>query len=112
MPEPNRDGEILGKIERNTRLIAQLLTVTAGRELTASLQAVLDTPEKERAYALSDGMTSAREVGRQVGTTHGTVGRWWDEWLQKGLAVKRDEGRVESLVDIDMIRALAHLAQS
>ena len=112
MSEANNDRELLEKIERNTRLAAQLLAVTAGRGLTATLQAVLDTPEKERAYALSDGETSAREVGRQVGTTHGTIGRWWDDWLQKGLAVKRDEGRVESLVDIDMIRSLAHLAQS
>ena len=112
MPELRSDRELLEQIERNTRLIAQLLAVTAGRDLMINLRAVLDTAEKEKAYALSDGERSAREVAKQAGTTHSTVGRWWREWREKGLVVERDGGRAESLIDIDMLGPLGHLTDA
>ena len=111
MSEPNIDRELFERIERNTRLIAQLLAVTAGRDLITNLRAVLDTPEKEQAYASSDGERSASEVAKQSGTTHKTIGRWWREWQKRGLAVERAEGRAEALLDLDMLFSLARVGE-
>lgn len=95
--------DLLTEIARNTREIARLLAVALPRGFTAKLDRTFDSSQKRDAYSASDGFRSAREVARLADTTHPTVGRWWTEWLDKGLVEECDGGRMRALFDLSLL---------
>lgn len=97
------DSELLAQIAANTRAISQLLALSLPKGFTNRLMLTFETEAKRSAYLASDGERSAREVARLAGTTHPTVGRWWDEWKAKGLVIEGEGGRAIAAYDLSLL---------
>ena len=103
------ERELLERIERNTKVIAQLLSLSVGRDVADKIKAVLDTEQKRIVYSISDGETSAREIARTVGTTHSTVGKWWTDWKKLGL-VEMEGNRAKAILDLELFGLTGELS--
>ena len=101
--------ELLQAIEQNTRVIAQLLSLSVGRDVGDPIRTVLDTEQKRIAYSICDGETSAREIARVVGISHPTVGRWWLEWKNLGL-VEMHGKRAKAILDLELLGLIGVLS--
>ena len=94
---------VLQRIEANTAVIAQLLAVSLPRGFVSRLYSVLDSDVKRQVYILSTGARSAREVARLAETSHPTVGRWWADWLERGLVEDPGDGRMKASFNLALI---------
>ena len=103
---------LLMQIAENTRLIAQLLSVSLPKQFTARVSRTLDTEAKRSAYQHTDGSKSAREVARLAGTTHPTVRRWWQEWNAMGLADDTAQGRSKATFDLRLLSLADRLEEA
>ncbi len=43
-----------------------------------------------KAYLLSDGVLSTREIGKIINSSHQTIKNWWDKWSSEFDIVERD----------------------
>ena len=99
----NDDALLLREIATNTKLIAQLLSVSLPKGFTSRVGRTLDSEQKRIAYQHTDGVRSAREVSRLAGTTHPTVGRWGEDWVAMGLAEDVATGRSRAAFDLKLL---------
>lgn len=77
----NRVEELLGEILKWQRLQAIHVFETRESEL-------LTDKKKRKAYELTDGTKTARQIAKEVGATKDTISHWWKEWYRKGILVK------------------------
>ncbi|MEP7358606.1 MAG: hypothetical protein ABI847_15260 [Anaerolineales bacterium] len=71
--------ELVRLAEANQR-IEDLVTLMAQPMLLPALHALFKDAKQLRAYQLSDGRRSTREIGKSVGVDQKTISRWWRAW--------------------------------
>lgn len=89
------DSDRLGEIEKQ---LAQILDTHSQSEewLRISIQPLLEqalngifTNHKQiRAYELSDGEKSSREIAQLIGVGQKTISRWWQSWEKEAIVVQ------------------------
>lgn len=45
-----------------------------------SLSHIFKSPVQLKAYLLSDGTRSTRDIGKMINVSHQTIKNWWDTW--------------------------------
>ena len=63
----------------------------------------LDTDAKRRAYDMTDGGKSRREIAQAVGTSDDNVQNWWERWYELAIVKpsKAYAGRPERIVKLE-----------
>jgi len=56
------------------------------------LETILDDPKKIAVYHISDGENTTRIISKRTGAGTGSVSRWWNEWIDKGIAMPIPKG--------------------
>jgi len=59
--------------------------------ILASLPHIFKSSAQLKAYLLSDGKLSTRDIGKIVNVSNVTIKRWWDKWSKDFDIVERDE---------------------
>jgi hypothetical protein len=80
----------MSEIETN-KILRELLKwtkVTSIPTVKSLLESTLTTPEQKKAYEASNGM-NVRDVADIAHVGKSTVGRWWADWVNLGLAELR-----------------------
>jgi hypothetical protein len=88
------------ELTESIREMTAWLRVQALPQVRATLQRTLDTPEKRKAYAATDGTKTSRDVAAVSGGSKSAVARWWVEWRGEGLVVELSGGGVRHLVSL------------
>ncbi|MHA1817460.1 MAG: hypothetical protein ACTSX1_15770 [Candidatus Heimdallarchaeaceae archaeon] len=82
---------------------------TPQEETSKLLSIILDSQKKLLVYHHSDGEKTTRDLAKLVGVGTGSVSRWWNEWIQKGIAIPIAKGvgnrakKLFELTDYDII---------
>ena len=71
-----------GRLEDLMRVLVQPILETA-------LSHIFTTPQQWRAYELSDGFRSTREIGSLIGVDQKTVSSWWQKWATNHKIVEK-----------------------
>lgn len=85
--------ESLKNIDNNLEKINKnllLLVLSSDSNIKLNLFALLDKENKKRAYKLTDGYNSARNIGKEIGLSISTINRWWKIWINSGIVTKND----------------------
>jgi hypothetical protein len=64
---------------------------------------ILNTEEKLKAYAMSDGKSTIEDIMKATGVkSTGTISNWWTEWLAKGIVQESTShaGRKQKVIDL------------
>jgi len=48
--------------------------------IISALSKIFPSPKQLKAYLLSDGSRSTREIGKTIGVSNVTIKNWWDKW--------------------------------
>ncbi len=56
------------------------------------LETILDDPKKIAVYHISNGENTTRKISERTGAGTGSVSRWWNEWIEKGIAIPIPKG--------------------
>lgn len=56
------------------------------------LETILDAPKKIAVYHLSNGENTTRIISKETGAGTGSVSRWWNEWIDRGIAIPIPKG--------------------
>jgi hypothetical protein len=86
--------------ERIIELLEELVSwarLSAREPLMRVLRDVLQDARHAKAYDLSDGHRSQKEIGEQVGLSQPTISRLWQHWNQLGI-VHEKNGRMQHLL--------------
>ena len=75
-----RISEYVETLLASNNRIEGLLRILAQPVLQSALQRVFKNGKQLRAYELSDGNRSTREIGKLVGVDQKTISRWWRAW--------------------------------
>lgn len=86
------------KLEGNDyiRLLHKLIIYTklANYEnIRNRLITILDSEDKKRVFAATDGNNSTRQIESITGVSKDTVSNWWDEWEREGIVEESEEVR-------------------
>jgi hypothetical protein len=95
------DSEILAELREQTKWLRLL----GFRSLRPLISEVLTSERDRLVYELSDGVRTARELGKVAGVSHPTVLRLWQDWRALGLCVEstKQPGRAEHLVALSRL---------
>lgn len=55
------------------------------------LPKILDTEEKKIVYDMADGKNGIKEVQAKLKVATGTIHKWWNDWLAKGILEKKGQ---------------------
>lgn len=80
--------ERLAALQEACTRIEQWLRILAEPSLAKSLRSIFSDQKQVRAYDLSDGARSTRQIAELIGVGNKTVFSWWHEWEKRGLAEK------------------------
>lgn len=94
-------NELLAELQEQTRWLRFL----GLQQLRPLLITLLRDERERRAFDLSDGDRTTRQVAAQVGVSAATVSRWWNRWAALGLVTTDDRGRARHLVALEDIGA-------
>ena len=91
------DGEIelidlVNRLESIEELIREnnlLIRILAQPVLLSTLQGVFHSSNQLRAYELSNGERSTREIGKLIKRDQKGVSNWWREWEKLGIGFFR-----------------------
>lgn len=97
------DDEMLTELKAQTGYLREIASSIRREDLAAAL----DDPDKRRAYELSDGHRSSRQVvdDGNISAHPRTVQRWWKSWVEAGLARRSESGSVRARYDASAIDA-------
>lgn len=56
------------------------------------LETILDDPKKIAVYHISNGENTTRIISERTGAGTGSVSRWWNEWIEKSIAIPIPKG--------------------
>lgn len=87
--------------ERTVALLEELVAWTrfsARDGLKSTLQDVLADPKHFKAYELTDGTRTQKQVGAPVGLTQPAVSNLWQRWRKLGIVRDVSNGRPAHLV--------------
>lgn len=95
------DDDILAELKAQTAYLREIASSIRREDLAAAL----DDPDKRRAYELSDGRRSSRDVVNDgdLSMHPRTVQRWWKSWVKAGLATRSESGSVRARYDASVI---------
>ncbi len=95
------DTEILAELREQTKWLRLL----GFRSLRPLITEVLASERDRLVYELSDGVRTARELGKLAGVSHPTVLRLWQDWRALGLCIEstKQPGRAEHLVALSKL---------
>ena len=97
-------AEELDRLAEANERMQDLLTLLAQPLLLPPLHGLFKDIRQLRAYELSDGRRSTREIGKRVGVDQKTISRWWRMWKDSRImekAGKRGQFRARySLADL------------
>lgn len=88
---------------RELRQQTRWLRFMALQTLPAILADVLRDARERRAYELSDGSRTTRQVASLTASSPATISRWWSKWRALGLASHDATGRVTHLVSLEEV---------
>lgn len=92
----SNEVDLLAELKEQTRWL-RFLGLQQIRPLVAQL---LRDERERRAYDLSDGSRTTREVAASAGVSNATISRWWTRWVALGLATTDDRGRARHMVSL------------
>lgn len=75
--------------ERIIELLEELVKWTKVRsipEVKKMLEELVKTPEEKRAYTISDGKKTTREVAEITQTNKNSISKSWRKWIKSGIA--------------------------
>lgn len=92
------DGQdpLLAEMQEQTRWL-RFLGLQQIRPLLIEL---LRDERERRAYDLTDGVRTTRELAASSGASNATISRWWTRWVALGLATTNDHGRARHMVKL------------
>lgn len=63
----------------------------------------LTTDEEKRAYELTDGERSRRDIARKIGVSNSTIQSWWNKWYNLGILEPsgKRKGRPQKIVALE-----------
>jgi hypothetical protein len=72
-------------------------------KLRKILLATLKTDEEKRAYELTDGERSRRDIGWKVEVSNSTIQSWWNKWYDLGIVEPsgKRKGRPQKIVSLE-----------
>jgi hypothetical protein len=88
-----RMSERLEALQASADRIEEVVAVLVQPELLTSLRSVFKDARQLRAYQLSDGKNSTREIGKRVGVDQKTISRWWRAWKKDFRIVEKAGSR-------------------
>lgn len=56
------------------------------------LESILNEPIKIAVYHLSNGENTTRIISKKTGIGTGSVSRWWNKWIDRGIAIPIPKG--------------------
>ncbi|MGD8456019.1 MAG: hypothetical protein PVF83_06525 [Anaerolineales bacterium] len=63
---------------------------------------IFKSDSQKKAFNLSDGELSSREIAKEVDTSHTTITNWWNEWEEKyGIVEKNDSGKYQQTITLE-----------
>ena len=83
--------ELLTRLESIEKLIHEnnlLVRILAQPILFESLHTIFNSPKQLRAYELSDGERSTRDIGKLLNLDQKGISNWWREWEKEGIVKK------------------------
>lgn len=78
MVENNKKDEILSEILSWQRL-------QGIRILRDIIPSILDDDKKRKAYEMTDGKKSTKEIAKPLGVSKDVIVGWWREWFSQGI---------------------------
>jgi DNA-binding transcriptional regulator YhcF (GntR family) len=69
------------------------LFVGDSTNIKEKINSILDNDQKKKAYLLTNGENSARNIAEEIGVSFLTVQRWWRDWEKNGLVYENKVGR-------------------
>jgi hypothetical protein len=89
--------DVLTELREQTRWLRFL-----GLQQIRPLLVQLLRDEKERrAYDLTDGARTTRDIGDVVGVSGPTISRWWSRWTALGIATADERGTTRHMIRLD-----------
>ncbi len=85
-------SEQLDALVEISRRVEGLLRVMIEPILKTSLSTIFTASKQIRAYELSDGVKSTREIGMMVGVDQKTISNWWRDW-EKNYGIVEKHGK-------------------
>ncbi len=91
-------------VESNKR-IEDLLRILSQPVIEAAIPSVFKNSKQIRAYELSDGVNSTRQIAEIVGVDQKTISTWWRTWekehgIVEKTGIRGQFRRLYSLVDV------------
>jgi len=86
-------GEIsksLNAISSSLESLSELGYIWLQPVLLATLSNIFKSPAQIKAYLLSDGTRSTRDIGKYLNVSHQTIKNWWDYWNAEYKIVEQD----------------------
>ena len=78
--ELNEVSRQLAALTASNERIETLLRIIADPLLQSALTRYFKNSAQMRAYELSDGLRSTRQIGKMVGVDQKTISTWWRHW--------------------------------
>lgn len=88
MVELNDLKEKLSSLEEQSLYTQSLIRILVHPILISELTGVFKTPKQMRAYELSNGERSTRDIGKLISYDQKGISTWWREWGKIGIAAK------------------------
>ena len=100
IPTPDSDPSIEEKLDE---ISLELKAITSSLDgiyelgyiwlqpnISSSLSHIFKSPVQLKAYLLSDGTRSTRDIGKMINVSHQTIKNWWDNWAIELKIVEQD----------------------
>lgn len=100
MPE---EKEITPDVTQTLREILMWIRFENFPKLRKILLDALTTDKEKRAYELTDGEKSRRDIARKIGVSNSTIQSWWDKWYNLGILEPsgKRKGRPRKIVALE-----------
>lgn len=80
----------------------QIYKLVNRQKIIDFLKAEIQNNKKKKVYELSDGILSARSIGKRAGVSHVSVTIYWKQWIKSGIVEETDtEGRYKAIFSLD-----------
>ncbi len=70
----------LRELNRIHNELLKMISIIIEPEVKKRLNHIFSSPKELRAYRLTDGERTTREIGEMVDVSHTTIANWWKVW--------------------------------
>jgi hypothetical protein len=83
-------SDTLSAISSSLEGLNELGIILLQPRIISTLSSIFPSPKHLRAYLLSDGLRSSRDIGKIIKVSHTTIKNWWNKWNNEFQIVTQD----------------------